>query len=105
MQPIRPGDAPCTVLVDRSRMADPDPVGTEIFMDACMENRIGFISLGDRLDPTEICRSWCRERINLQLDMLRPFRPHRGIQYEIDNILGRDYLLRITQERRDQLYY
>ena len=45
MQPIRPGDAPCTVLVDRSRMADPDPVGTEIFMDACMENRIGFISL------------------------------------------------------------
>ena len=45
MQPIRPGDTPCTVLVDRSRMADPDPVGTEIFMDACMENRIGFISL------------------------------------------------------------
>ena len=45
MQPIRPGDAPCTVLVDRSRMADPDPVGTEICMDACMENRIGFISL------------------------------------------------------------
>ena len=45
MQPIRPGDAPCTVLVDRSRMADPDPVGTEICMDACMEYRIGFISL------------------------------------------------------------
>ena len=45
MQPIRPGDTPCTVLVDRSRMADPDPVGTEIFMDACMENRIGFFSL------------------------------------------------------------
>jgi len=45
MQPIRPGDAPCTVLVDRSRMADPDPVGTEIFMDVCMKNRIGFISL------------------------------------------------------------
>ena len=45
MQPIRPGDAPCTVLVDRSRMADPDSVGTEIFMDACMENRIGFVSL------------------------------------------------------------
>ena len=45
MQPIRPGDAPCTVLVDRSRMADPDPVVTEICMYACMENRIGFISL------------------------------------------------------------
>ena len=45
MQPIRPGDTPCTVLVDRSRMADPDPVGREFFMDACMENRIGFISL------------------------------------------------------------
>ena len=45
MQPIRLGDAPCTVLVDRSRTADPDPVGTEICMDACMENRTGFISL------------------------------------------------------------
>ena len=46
----------------------------------------------DRLDPTEIDRSGWGERINLQVDMPGLFCTHQGIQYEIDKIIGRDYL-------------
>ena len=59
----------------------------------------------DRLDPTEIDRSGWGERINLQVDMPGLFCTHQGIQYEIDKIIGRDYLkTELTYESHQSIY-